>query len=175
MKTKLGVIIIVLLTGIILGAAQPAMLYAGAEVGDNSTLWDPFVNLNPLKGKVAKLTGPLSIYYFVDQNLPGCSNGQDQTIMFYTVRLSSGSNIYTYEGSATGCLGDIGIPGSNGQGDVIMTFLGSVVSGIFPNASGWPVQQGWNLTSVGSPGMGFTNTSYAFVADLSIEVAQSKK
>ena len=165
MKIKLGVISFVFLTGIILGVAQPPMLYAGGETG-GGTIWDPFVNQNPLKGKVAKLTGPLSIYYIPTETTPTCWNTNFHANMYYTVRLSAGFNLYTFDGTTSNiCLGDFsGNPTS--QGPAIMAFLETVINGIFQNAVGW------NLTSVGSPGI--SPESLAFVADLSIEVKELK-
>ncbi len=162
MKKRTGVISIMLLSGLILWAAQPAMLCAGGGTSEG-TLWDPFINLTPLNGIVFMLNGTLSISYEPGQTSPSCG-GQYVANMFYTVRLNKDSKTYTFNGSTDGvCTGDIGVPGSGGQGDVIMGFLGSAVRSIFPNAK----NPKWNLISVSTPWI--SPLSDAFVADIFIE------
>lgn len=172
MKTRLGVMIFVFLAGIILGATQPALLYAGAETGGGN-LWDSFVGTPPFPG--TKLSGPLSISYDPDQSPPYCANGNYHATMFITVRLTprkdhdrkvKGPQIYTFDEVKEGiCLGDIGTPGSGGQGDVIMNFLGTVVvPGIFGSS------KHWKLESVTKPGI--APDSLAFVANITIAVRQ---
>jgi hypothetical protein len=164
MKTKLGVLFVVLLTGIIFGAAQPAWLYAGETPSGN--LWDPFVNTNPFRGGTS-IPGTLTIIYnplsLINFFPSACSNGQ--ATMFYSVRLIHGKTPHTYEGATQVCLGDIGTPGTGGQGDVITSFLNYVMLGFFPSDAGLIVNQ-WNLKSVKNVGMG----SSSFVADLVVAV-----
>jgi len=168
MKTKSGVIIIMLLTGLIIGAAQPAMLYAGGETGDPTSLWAPFVNTNPLGSKGAtQLPGTLTMIYntsFLYNYLTSlCSTFQ--TSMLYSVRFTYNNTFYTYTGSTGVCYGDIGTPGSGGQGDVIMAFLKWALIDIFqsqnPNFK-------WNLIKVNNPGIAFDGNS--FVTDIIVKV-----
>ncbi len=171
MKTKLRVLMVGLLAGIILGVTQPALLYAG-ETGEGN-LWDPFVDTSPPSPTDIKVDGTLSIYYVVTcvpqitKSKPACYPCCPCTLgtvtMSYTVRLSKEFNIYTYEGSTSGkCIGDIGTPGSGGQGDVIMNFLGTAVTNIFGSGHRWTVK------SVNYPGV--SGDSLAFVADIAIAV-----
>jgi hypothetical protein len=160
MKTKLGVIIVVFLASLIIGAAQPAMLYAGIE--GEGTLWDPFIDTSSFKG--IHLTGPISIVYNPNLLAIPCETGMPRATMFYTVRLKSSidSQIYSFVGATEGvCLGDVGIPGSGGQGDVIMNFLGTVVNNNFPGAV-------WRLKAINNPIV--TPEGLAFVADIKIAV-----
>jgi hypothetical protein len=171
MKTRLGVLIFVFLTGMILGVGQPAFLY-GCETPTGNA-WDPFVGVSVFTLKPisfsggTKLAGPLSIYLAPDESAPLCTNGNYEGTMFYTVRLSKGSNIYWDEGE-TGvneiCFGNIGTPGSGGQGDVIMNFLKTVVLTIFPNA------KNAQLKSVDNAGA--SRDSLSFVADIVISVQE---
>jgi hypothetical protein len=162
MKTKSGVIIIMLLIGLIIGASLPDRLYAGGGTSEGF-LWDPFINQTPLSGIVYMMNGTLSISYDVGQASASCG-GQYVANMFYTVRLSKDSKTYTFNGSTDGvCTGDIGVPGSGGQGDAIMNFLGTAVRAIFPNAK----NPKWNLVSVSTPWI--SPVSDAFVADIFIE------
>jgi hypothetical protein len=158
MKMKLGVLIFVFLTGLVLVATQPALLYAGTETPSGNA-WDPFVDTSPFKG--TKLSGPLSIYLEPASYSEECGNYKGT--MFYTVRLSKGSDIYTFHGKVTDiCFGNIGDPGSGGQGDVIMNFLGYVVGQIFGPG------KLWKLKSVDNPGT--APDSQSFVADIVIAV-----
>jgi hypothetical protein len=172
MKTKLGVLIFVFVTAMILGTGLPALLYAGAETG-GGTVWDPFVDTSSFTG--TKLFGPLSVYLDVTcvphptkakdpACYPCCPCDLGAATMFYTVRLTKGSGIlYTLEGSTDGvCIGNIGTPGSGGQGDVIMNFLNTAVTNIFG-----PGHQ-WKLKSVNYPGA--SQDSLAFVADIELAV-----
>lgn len=180
MKTRLGVLIFVFLTGMVFGALQPALVYGGAECSGVCTFWSPFVNVSLFTGKPilirflreTDLSGPLSIYYYVPNpgntcTLPGPGQYQPQAIMFYTVRLIGGEGskrtIYWFDGTAatvpgTGqpiCLGD-----TASQGEVIMSFLQTVISEIFPNA------QDAYVKSVDNAGI--TPDSQAFVADVTV-------
>ena len=172
MKTKLGVLIFVFLTAMILGTAQPALLYAGPET-PGGNLWDPFVDTSEPSPTDIKLDGALSIYYEVTCKpqitknkpvcYPCCPCDLGTATMFYTVRLSKEFIVYTYEGSTPGvCLGNIGGPGEGGQGDVIMSFLGTVVTNIFGSG------HTWKLKSVNNPGI--APDSLAFGADITIAV-----
>lgn len=166
MKTKLGIVIIMFLTGIFFGAAQPAIVYAGPETG-GGTLWDPFIDPHPYPG--TKLTGTLSIIY--NPNLLAAMTLSDKcslnggllsATMFYSVRFSVSSQIYTFVGATEGvCLGDVGQPGSGGQGDLIKAFLGNAVNTIFPG-------KGWKLKAVKQPGI--DSNSFGFVADVVLAV-----
>ena len=172
MRTRWGVLIFVFLMGVILGVTQPAFLYAGAET-PGGNLWDAFVNTSPPSPTDIKVDGALSIYYVVTcvpqitkskpVCYPCCPCEFGTATMFYTVRLTKEFNIYTYEGSTNGvCLGNIGTPGSGGQGDVIMNFLGTVVTNIFGAG------HTWQLKSVNNPGI--APDSLAFGADITIAV-----
>jgi hypothetical protein len=166
MKTKSGVLFIVLLTSIILGAAQPARLYAGETPSGN--LWDPFVNINPFRGgtsipgTLTIIYNPLSLFNFFPT---ACSNGQ--ATMFYSLRLTYNKTPYTYQGATQVCLGDIGTPGTGGQGDVILSFLNYVMLGYFPSQVNLPITR-WNLKSVNNPGI--STDSLSFVADIVVAV-----
>jgi hypothetical protein len=148
MKTRLGVLIFVFLTGIIFGVGQPALLY-GMETPTGNA-WDPFIKVSFFTGKAIPpkhlpfpitLSGRLSIAYGTSFSAfcpPGATSGPYLVTMFYTLTLSDGDQsnspqLYTSFTPGT-CEGDIGTPGSGGQGDVIMGFLKTVVLQIFPNA-----------------------------------------
>ena len=148
MKTRLGMLIFVFLTGLVLGGLQPDLLYAGAET-TGTTLWDPFVNVSLFTGKSiphpfhakTNLPGRLSIVYSPSPGGVPCSDDTNPlATMFYTLRLSDGwrsENASFYTSFTPGiCLSvdAIGIPGSGGQGDLILEFLKTVVLQIFPYA-----------------------------------------
>jgi hypothetical protein len=171
MKTKLGALMILLLAGIILGVTQPALLYAGETGGGN--LWDAFLTPDFAGTPV---NGTLSIYYTVTcipqprphpkkysaPCYPCCPCDLGTVTMSYIVRFAY-NTLYTYEGSTNGkCIGDIGIPGSGGQGDVIMNFLDSAVTNMFGGTHAWA------LTAVNNPGI--SQDSLAFMADITIAV-----
>jgi hypothetical protein len=165
MKPKLGVLVILLLTSIILGAAQPARLYA-CQTPDGSTPWDQFVNKNsfkggtPIQGTLTVIYSPLSLGNF----FPGtCSTSQ--AIMFYSVRLIYDKKPYTYEGNTTVCLGDFGTPGTGGQGDVIQAFLDFNLRWYFPYQANLPVNQ-WYIKSLKNAGIG----QFSFVGDIVVYV-----
>jgi hypothetical protein len=168
MKTKLGVLLVVLLTSIILGAAQPARLYA-CETGGSTTPWDTFVDTNPLGGNgVKSINGTLTVIYnplagWLPNFFQGaCTNGQ--ATMFYSVRLTYKKKPYTYEGASNVCMGDFGSLGTGGQGDVIYTFMTYVMMGYFPNDAGLTVSA-WNVKSLKNAGAG----QYSFIGDIEIQ------
>jgi hypothetical protein len=140
MKTRLGVLILVFFAGMVLVATQPALLYAGGETGGGN-LWDPFVNvsfftLTPTSySRGILLAARLSIAYDTSY-FSYCDNGQYRGTLFYTVSSADHSKSPWFYTSFTPgiCFGDIGTPGSGGQGDVIMAFLKTVVLQIFPYA-----------------------------------------
>jgi hypothetical protein len=167
MKKRMGVLIFLFFTGLILGTMQPAMVFAGQTSGGN--IWDQFVDPKPYPG--VWFYGPLSIYYeFIDDDPsdPSCP-GDTLTIMYYTVRLNKvldilrpNPTLYTFQGTTGICLNDW-----ISQGTEIRNFLGTVVvPGIFPNGF-----QSWKLMSI-------TKAQYhdeegisrAFVADIVIAV-----
>jgi hypothetical protein len=83
--------------------------------------------------------------------------------MFYTVSNNQSTSPWVYTSFTPGiCLGNIGTPGSGGQGDVIMGFLKTVVLQIIPfakNAYLKSVSNTW-----------FADDSSAFAADITIAV-----
>jgi hypothetical protein len=167
MKRRMGVLIFVFLTGMILGTMQPATLFAGETPGGN--IWDQFVDPKPYPGIM--LEGPLSIYYeylFDETGNPLlCEDQQPVANMYYTVRLSKDSDewrrkqpaLYTFQGTTGICLGDM-----LGQGNVIKEFLGTVVRAIFPKA------KSWKLKSINNAQYHDDDFSRAFVADIEIAV-----
>jgi hypothetical protein len=163
MKKRMGVVIFVFLTGMVLGTMQPAMLFAGETGGGN--IWDSFVDPKPYPG--IWLEGPLSIYYEYVEDDPGNPScpGDRLTYMYYTVRLNKEvakgqPPLYTFQGTTGICLGDFA-----GQGTVIKDFLGTVVvPGIFPNA------HSWKLKSIDKAQYHDDDFSRAFVADIVIAV-----
>jgi hypothetical protein len=177
MKTRLGVMILVFLMGLILGAMQPAALFA-AEGGGN--IWDEFVDPKPYPG--IWFEGPLSIYYEYQYdesfNPVICEDtGDPMTKMFYTVRLNRVTwfnwrddvKLYTFQGFPTPtCLNDWLF-----QGNEIRNFLESVViPGIF--------QEGfysWKLKSIKKAQFHEDEfgISRAFVADIEIAVMPKRK
>ncbi len=170
MKKKLRGFFILLTVVLILGATPPAWLYAGGQTGEGN-LWDPFVNTNPFNYTGAvKLTGTLTMIYNPSWLLnygqltnffPLSCNGLGQAIMFYSARFNYLETIKTYPGATGVCLGDIGNPGSGGQGDVIMAFLGYVI----PDVIGYTPLK-WNLRSIKNAGI--SGDSMSFVADFVI-------
>lgn len=158
MKKRMRVLILVFLAGMILGAVQPAMLFAGET--QHGFPWDVFVYPQPFAG--TKLSGPLSIYY-----LP-C--GDSCFTMYYTVRLSKGFDLYLFQGSTTVSP----VNNLNDQtGAIIIAFLGNVVvPGIFTNGN-----NGWALKSIENgivhdETIGQVTISRAFAADISIAVKE---
>jgi hypothetical protein len=159
MKTKWGVLFIVFLAGIMLGTVQPSLVFSSAQ--DEFLLWDPFIDISSFSG--TKLAGTLTIVYNPNFLAGLCDNGQNVATMFYAVRFPLSKTIYTFEGAKEGiCLGDIGTPGSGGQGDAVMLFLGNAVKKIFPNSSIW------KLRAVSTPGISLDSLS--FIADILIMV-----
>jgi len=156
MKTRLGVLIFVFLTGMILGAMEPALLYGAETPGGN--VWDFVLDTKPFTGTV--LAGPLSIYYEVQSGV--CNDGQPLATMYYTVRLNKKRELYTFQGRASGvCLGDF-----EPQGNEIRNFLETVVvPGIFPDGF-----NSWKFKSIGKAQFNDDNVSRAFVADIEIVV-----
>jgi hypothetical protein len=141
MKTRLGVLIFVFLMGVILGATQPGFLYAGAET-TGGTLWDPFLNvsfftLRPVSyAKVNTQAAHLKLN-FTSTGYETCSlTNLYWGTLYYTVSGAYPLNIPWQFTSFTSniCAGNIGTPGSGGEGDVIMGFLKTVVLQIFPFA-----------------------------------------
>jgi hypothetical protein len=156
MRKRMGVLIFVFLTGMILGAMQPAMLFAGETGGGN--IWDQFVDPKPYPGII--LEGPLSIYYEYLLDVDPCEDGQPVANMYYTVRLSKHRQLYTFQGTTGVCLGDMLY-----QGNAIREFLGTVVvPGIFPNA------RHWKLKSINRGRYHDDDFSRAFVADIELAV-----
>jgi hypothetical protein len=178
MKTGKGMLIFVFLTGAMLGAMQPALLY-GSETGGGNP-WDLFVYDKPFHG--TKLQGPLSIYYeynFAGGDFVYCGDegASYMVTMYYTVRLKKQRDptLWVFEGSSQRskpcgiCLQDI-----VAQGAEINNFLGDIVLGnisaippIFPNG----VKE-WHLTSIDNGQ--FYDRGYppsrGFVADIVITV-----
>jgi hypothetical protein len=180
MKTRLGVLILVLLTGMILGVGQPALLYGAETPGAYNpcngalelNLWDPFVNvsfftLKCASFKGAQLAGQISLAYG-GSFMTYCSSGMYEVTMHYTVGLSVDDHsrspqLYLYTSFTPGlCQGDYGVPGSGGQGDVIMQFLKTVVLQIFPDA------RDAYLKSVTNPS--YVQSGLGFTADITIVV-----
>ena len=170
MKTRAGMIMLVFLTGMILGAAEPALLY-GAESGGGN-VWDKFVDPKPYPG--VQLEGPLSIYYDITGEDPNCGgiegNYDIVATMYYTVRLNKDKaaykknvQFYTFHGKYEGvCL----LTGTDTQGGAIKDFLGNVViPGIFLDF------KSWKLKSIDN--VGFDEQS--FVADIEIAVKENPK
>jgi len=166
MKTRLGLLICVFFVGIVLGASQPTLLYAGSETG-GGTVWDQFVDPKPYPG--IWLRGPLSIYYeyVYDEfgNQQYCDTGDAVANMFYIVRLNKEfvvqPTLYTFQGTTGTCLNDWLF-----QGSVIKDFLGTVVlPAIFPNGF-----QSWKLKSINKAQFHDDDFSRAFVATIELAV-----
>ena len=167
MKTRLGVLICVFFVGMILGASQPTLLYAGAETGGGN-VWDQFIDPGPYP--LVRLEGPLSIYYEYLSDEFGnplyCDTGDAVAAMYYTVRLNRefdirpNPDLYTFQGTTGTCLNDYVF-----QGSVIKDFLGTVVvPGIFPNF------KSWKLKSIKKAQFHDDDFSRAFVVDIVIAV-----
>jgi hypothetical protein len=179
MKKRMGVLIFLFLSGMILGTLQPAMVLAGETGGGN--IWDQFVYKHPFQG--TKLEGPLSIYYeynFAGGDFVYCNDGQSYMVtMYYTVRLKKprDPSLWVFQGSSQRS-NPCGICLTNilAQGAEINNFLGDIVLGnifatppIFPNG----VKE-WHLTSMDNAQ--FYDRDYppsrAFVADIVIKAKQ---
>jgi hypothetical protein len=168
MKKRMGVLIFLFLTGMMLGTMQPTMLYAGEAAGNP---WDQLPDLGPYQP--IKWVGPLSIYYGIiydEYNVPIDCGGElgYAANMYYTVRLNKESDtgpnftLYTFHGANGTCLNDW-----TGQADEIRNFLRTVVvPGISPKTGKF-----WKVESV-------TKGSYndeplisrGFVVDIKIAV-----
>jgi hypothetical protein len=164
MKKRMGVLIFVFLTGMILGTMQPAMLY-GAEAP--SDVWDLYL-LDPKPYPGITLEGPLSIYYeyVYDEygNQIDCGEGLGLAAnMYYTVRLNKEfqwrPTLYTFQGTNGTCLNDW-----SEQATIIREFLGTAVQGLFPNPKSWKVK------SINKAQYHDDDFSRAFVADIEIAV-----
>ena len=141
------------LTGLIIGAAQPATLYAGGETGDGSDLWSQFIDTSGFKGTV--LNGTLSILYYPNPLADLCSTGQQQATMFYSVRFIVSKKTMASVGAAAVCLLDIA-----GQGEEIMNFLTGFVNKNILTINKC-VLKAINNSRI-------TDGSYGFVADITL-------
>ncbi len=166
MKTLKRVLFFVFLTGMILGAGQPALLYASE--GEHP-VWEQWLDTSSFTG--TKLAGPLSIYY---EYLPGqyCNGpGQDgsQVVnMYVTVQLSKGFDLHTFQGKTQNCIGSINSPG--GQGDwIVNTFLDNAVRTLYGPSAQWKLKSIDNAQFNDQTING--QSSRAFVADIQIAVA----
>lgn len=168
MKKRMGVLIFVFLTGMILGTMQPTMLYGAETPGGN--VWDQFVDPKPFPG--IWLYGPLSIYYdyvYDDSGnvIPCSETGGVAANMFITVRLNKvfdilrpNPTLYTYQYTNGTCTDDW-----ISQGNEVRNFLETVVvPGIFPNF------KSWKLMSITKAQYHDDDFSRAFVADIAIAV-----
>jgi len=174
MKKRMGVLIFLFLTGMILGTMQPAMLYAGEVLGNP---WDQLLDTGPYLG--IWLKGPLSIYYEFAYDETGepiiCSGTGDVfAYMYYTVRLNKeldirpNPDLYTFQGTNGSCLNNW-----EEQATIIREFLGTVVvPGIFPNAQSWK----WKVKSIKKAQYhdDADSNSRAFVADIEIAVIRGR-
>lgn len=180
MRKKLGVLMLVLLTGMILGTTQPALIYAGGFETGSGSVWDPFAYISFFKLTPAKytkgtiLSGQLSIAYALSPSAFSGVTCPDSTFfvgtMFYALRLSDNEKSKHDDQSKSPqiyrsftpvvCVGDIGTPGSGGQGDLILQFLKTVVLRIFPDAKDAYAR----IDSVNNP------DDYTLVADITIVV-----
>ncbi len=176
MKTGKIMLIFVFLTGLMLGATQPALLYAAETPSGNP--WDQFVYTKPFKGTT--LSGVLSIYY----EYTGCDTtncpGDCAANMFYIVNLieQNQPTPFLFQGSSQAsypngiCLSDV-----LAQGTEILNFFGNIVSGaipanppLFPNGV-----TGWHVTAIDNGQVADQTTppplgSRAFFADVVITV-----
>jgi hypothetical protein len=167
MKTTYRSFFIILILGFIIGVAQPALLYAGAETPEGN-VWDPFVNTNPFKGgttvpgTITIIYNPLSLLNFFPLS---CSGNMPQATMFYSLRLVYNKKPYTYQGATQVCMGNFGTPGSGGQGDVVTSFLNYIMLAYFPGDTNLNITQ-WNLKSLQAPGI--SQNGLSFIADIQI-------
>ncbi len=168
MRKRMGAIVFLLFTGLILGTTQPVMVSAGETGGGN--IWDPFIDPRPYPG--IWLAGPLSIYYeyVYDEggNVIPCSDtGGVAANMFVTVRLNKvldmfrlNPTLYTFQYTNGTCTDDWIT-----QGTEIKNFLGTVVvPGIYPDF------KSWKLMSVTKAQYHDDDFSRAFVSDIAIAV-----
>jgi len=172
MRTRLRMLFFVFLTGVILGAMQPALLYGSETPGGN--VWDQFVYTKAFKGTT--LNGPLSIYY----EYTGCDTtncpGDCAANMFYIVKLikQNETTPYLFQGSSQAshpdgiCMKDV-----LGQGEEIINFFGNIVSGptFFPNGV-----TAWHLTAIdnGQYNDESNPPSRAFIGNVVITVKPKK-
>jgi len=163
MRKKMGFLFAVILMLLLLGMASPGGLQAGGQT-TGGNLWDPFIDTSNFTG--TKITGTLSIIYspgYLINYYPSicADSAQQQATMFYSARMFYNKRTYTFQGATNVCTGDIGIPGTGGQGDVIMAFLGyNVKNYVLPGATDC------RLKSVTNPGISPDNLS--FTADILI-------
>ncbi len=159
MKTRKGVVFFILLMGMILWAAEPALLY-GAETPEGN-VWDFVLDAKPFRGTL--LSGPLSIYYDITSQGTGPDGQLDYiATMYYTVRLNKKKELFTFQGFSEG----IYLRDFINQGNIIRNFLEIVVvPGIFPGGF-----NSWKFKSIGKAQFNDDNVSRAFVADIEIVV-----
>ena len=168
MKTRLGVLIFVFLAGMILGASQPALVYASETPSGN--LWSPFLDVSFFTlATVSHPKGyiPLAAHLKMDFKSFGyyttCPGSLYEGTLFYNVSSANPNVPWFYTSFTSGvCQGNIGTPGSGGIGDVIMGFLKTVVLQIFPSAKDAYLQ------SVSNPW--YEDDAGAFTADITIAV-----
>jgi hypothetical protein len=172
------VLILLLLSGMILGTIQPAVVFAGSTSGGN--IWDQFVYTQPFTG--TKLQGTLSIYYeynFVAGDFVYCADESSIMVtMYYTARLKKQKDptLWVFNGSSQRSRSSCGICLTDviGQGEEINNFLNGIVTGTLPATPAlFPTGvKEWHLTSItnGQFYDGGLLPSRGFVADIVITV-----
>jgi hypothetical protein len=156
MKTLRGVLIFIFLTGVILGATGPALLY-GAETGGGNP-WDTCANCwcFDSKAKGTRIEGTLTVYYKVRTVLP---SGYDPYI---TLRLEDKKQLYVYREMGLP-IGDV----TNDTGPMLCDFIATVVQQLFPANTGWMLKSYTDPWGIYDPN---DNSSRAFVTDITIAV-----
>jgi len=170
MKTRWGVLIFVFFAGMVLVGTQPALVYAGSETPSGS-LWSPFIGvsfftLQPVSyAKVNTQAAHLKLN-FTSTGYEICPlTGNYEGTLYYTVSGAYPLNNIPWQFTSFTsniCAGNIGTPGSGGEGDVIMGFLKTVVLQIFPFAKDAYLESVSNAMAY--------DDGFAFEADIIIAV-----
>jgi len=188
MKTKLRIVGLAFLAGVMLATMQPTLLFGGASGGGN--IWDPYVYTAPFEGK--ELRGPLSIY--LDMSFWGapCSGGSALLAnMYFTIRLKldkdKTNTLWAFQGSSLGdypngiCVTDLA-----DMFQEITKLLDSVIPNltigdppklVFPYGVNLYVNNGWKVTAIDNPAYNDdpVSISRVFIADIEITVKGNPK
>lgn len=119
MKTRKGILILLLSVAIILAITQSAMAGRGKEVAGGGFL-DSIVNKS---APGTKISGPIAIYYEKGGTASCTGMGDFSTNMYFFMRLRKGNNLYPFSGVTKNvCYFDV-----NTQASAVGSFIQNTV------------------------------------------------